>query len=193
VVQRAISCPFSFIVAIPEPPFIKVIAIVQEVSAYALRVSFKYRQMGPSIHYGLAGIPFEGDAYAVPGYEFHRSGIKQVFGAMTHAARRFNRLDDLDPSILPAGVKLSKVCRDIEHHHAPIAHRFYCRSGMEVMRMESDIIVGVMLGLRELGIVGLPIHDAVLVREDQADLVEEVMQAVFTQHTGQYSGSKQGC
>jgi hypothetical protein len=147
-------------------------------------VTLDYKQMGPSIHYGLAGIPFEGDAYAMPGYELHRNGIKQVFGAMTHAARRFNRLDDLDLSLLPAGVKLSRVCRDIEQHHAPIAHRFYCRSGMEAMRTESDIIVGVMLELRELGIVGLPIHDAVLVREDQADHVEEVMRAVFTQHAG---------
>jgi hypothetical protein len=147
-------------------------------------VTLDYKQMGPSIHYGLAGIPFEGDAYAVPGYEYHRSGIKRVFGAMTHAAGRFNQLVDLDPGSLPAGVKLSKVCRDIEQHHALIADRFYCRSGMEAMRTESDIIVGVMLELRGLGIVGLPIHDAVLVREDQADQVEEVMRAVFTQYTG---------
>ncbi|MFM0303995.1 hypothetical protein PQQ99_28145 [Paraburkholderia sediminicola] len=147
-------------------------------------VTLDYKQMGPSIHYGLAGIPFDGDAYAVPGYEHHRSGIKQVFGAMTHSAGRFNRLDDLDPCSLPAGVQLSKVCRDIEQYHAPIADRFYCRSGMEAMRTESDIIVGVMLELRELGIVGLPIHDAVLVREDQADQVEEVMQGLFAQYTG---------
>ncbi|MFM0347665.1 hypothetical protein [Paraburkholderia sp. RL17-347-BIC-D] len=147
-------------------------------------VTLDYRQMGPSIHYGLAGIPFNGDAYAVPGYERHRSGIKQVFGAMTHAARKFNRLDDLDMSSLPAGVKLTEVCRDIERHHAPIADRFYCRSGMEAMRTESDIIVAVMLELRQRGIVGLPIHDAVLVSEDQADQAEEVMLAMFTQHTG---------
>lgn len=147
-------------------------------------VTLDYKQMGPSIHYGLAGIPFEGDAYAVPGYEYHRDGIKKVFGAMTHTARRFNRLDDLDASLLPAGAKLSKVCGDIERHHAPIVDRFYCRSGMGAMRTESDIMVGVMLELRELGIVGLPIHDAVLVREDQADQVEDVMKAVFTLHTG---------
>lgn len=147
-------------------------------------MTLDYKQMGPSIHYGLAGIPFSGDAYAVPGYEFHRAGIKRVFGAMTHAAHRFNRLDDLDPLALPAGVKLSKVCRDIEKHHALIADRFYCGSGMEAMRTESDIIVGVMLELREWGIVGLPIHDAVLVREDQADQVEEVMRALFTHYTG---------
>ncbi|WP_321784705.1 hypothetical protein [Paraburkholderia sp. J94] len=147
-------------------------------------VTLDYKQMGPSIHYGLAGIPFSGDAYAVPGYEFHRAGIKKVFGAMTHARRRFNRLEDLDPLALPAGVKLSKACQDIERHHALIADRFYCRSGMEAMRTESDVIVGVMLELRARGIVGLPIHDAVLVREDQADQVDEVMRALFTQHTG---------
>ncbi|HIH2758858.1 TPA: hypothetical protein ACYLM8_005777 [Burkholderia lata] len=149
-------------------------------------VTLDYKQMGPSIHYGLEGIPFAGDAYAIPGYELHRAGIKKVFGAMTHAGSRFNRLDDLDAGALPAGAKLSKVCRDIETYHAPIAHRFYCRSGMEAMRMESDIIVGVMLELKAVGVVGLPIHDAVLVREDEANLVEDVMRSVFTQHAGSY-------
>ncbi|WP_321808872.1 hypothetical protein [Burkholderia sp. BCC1993] len=147
-------------------------------------VTLDYKQMGPSIHYGLEGIPFAGDAYAVPGYEFHRAGIKKVFGAMTHAGNRFNRLDDLEAGALPTGASLSRVCRDIETYHAPIAHRFYCRSGMEAMRTESDVIVGVMLELRALGIVGLPIHDAVLVKEDEAGLVEDVMRLVFTQHTG---------
>ncbi|MCW3609970.1 hypothetical protein [Burkholderia cenocepacia] len=147
-------------------------------------VTLDYKQMGPSIHYGLEGIPFVGDAYAIPGYELHRTGIKKVFGAMTHAGGRFNQLDDLEAAALPAGATLSKVCRDIETYHAPIAHRFYCRSGMEAMRMESDIIVDVMLELKERGVVGLPIHDAVLVRKDEADLVENVMRSVFTQHTG---------
>lgn len=147
-------------------------------------VTLDYRQMGPSIHYGLEGISFVGDAYAVPGYEFHRAGIKKVFGAMTHAGNRFNQLDGLEAGALPAGASLSRVCRDIEAYHAPIAHRFYCRSGMEAMRTESDIIVGVMLELTALGIVGLPIHDAVLVMEDEADSVEDVMRSVFIQHTG---------
>ncbi len=147
-------------------------------------VTLDYKQMGPSIHYGLEGIPFSGDAYAVPGYEFHRAGIKKVFGAMTHAGSRFNRLNDLEAVALPAGASLSRVCRDIEAYHAPIAHRFYCRSGMEAMRTESDIIVAVMLELRALEIVGLPIHDAVLVGESYAALVEDVMRSVFAQHTG---------
>ncbi len=147
-------------------------------------VTLDYKQMGPSIHYALAGIMFTGDAYAVPGYETYRPGIKKLFGAMTHAGCRFNRLDDLEADALPAGANLSQVCRDIEACHKPISHRFYCRSGMEAMRTESDIIVGVVLELRALGIVGLPIHDAVLVREDEAELAEEVMCSVFAQHTG---------
>ncbi len=52
--------------------------------------------------------------------------------------------------------------------------------------MESDIIVGVMLEMKAMGVVGLPIHDAVLVREDEANLVEDVMRSVFTQHAGSY-------
>lgn len=147
-------------------------------------VTLDYKQMGPTIHYGLAGLRLGMDAYAVPGYEFHRQGIKKVFGAMTQARSRFNRLDDLDMRLLPGGVTVSKVCRDIEAYHAPIASRFYCASGMEAMRTESNILVDVLMELRRLGIAALPIHDAVRVREDQAETVAETMREVFHRHTG---------
>ena len=41
-----------------------------------------------------------------------------------------------------------------------------------------------LLDLKEQGIVGLPIHDAVLVPASSSELVREVMEKVFEDHTG---------
>ncbi|MCY0856437.1 hypothetical protein [Cupriavidus sp. D39] len=142
-----------------------------------------FSQMGPRIIYGMAGMPFIGDAYAVPSLLKHRSLVKQVFGAMTHVGSRFNRLEDIS-SPLPDGMSMSRVCKAIEDHNTPIADYFYRRAGMEAMRVESNIIVDILLALRDKGVVALPVHDALVVREDLADEAEAAMLAMFKLHTG---------
>jgi hypothetical protein len=56
--------------------------------------------------------------------------------------------------------------------------------GMQLFRNESDILVDVLLTLKTQGIVGLPIHDAVVVRDDNSDKAKAVMKQVFREHTG---------
>ena len=50
---------------------------------------------------------------------------------------------------------------------------------MQLFRKESDILVDVLLTLKTQGIVALPIHDAVVVRDDNSDKAEAVMKKVF--------------
>ncbi len=52
------------------------------------------------------------------------------------------------------------------------------------MRKESDILIDVLLALKKQQITALPIHDAVLVRHDNAQQAREVMVRVFQGHTG---------
>ena len=56
--------------------------------------------------------------------------------------------------------------------------------GMQLFREESDILVDVLEALRSVGIVALPIHDAVVVRDDNSDKAKAVMKKVFKEHTG---------
>ena len=56
--------------------------------------------------------------------------------------------------------------------------------GMQLFRKESDILIDVLETLRSEGIVALPVHDAVVVRDDNADKAEAVMKQVFREHTG---------
>jgi hypothetical protein len=55
---------------------------------------------------------------------------------------------------------------------------------MQLFREESDILVDVLEALRSVGIVALPIHDAVVVRDDNSDKAKAVMKQVFREHTG---------
>ena len=56
--------------------------------------------------------------------------------------------------------------------------------GMQLFRKESDILVDVLLTLKTQGITALPIHDAVVVRDDKSDIAKATMQKVFKDHTG---------
>jgi len=56
--------------------------------------------------------------------------------------------------------------------------------GMQLFRKESDILVDVLETLRSEGIVALPIHDAVVVRDNNSHKAKAVMKQVFREHTG---------
>ena len=56
---------------------------------------------------------------------------------------------------------------------------------MQLFRKESDILVDVLETLRSEGIVALPVHDAVVVRDDISDKAKAVMKAGLSrEHTG---------
>jgi hypothetical protein len=56
--------------------------------------------------------------------------------------------------------------------------------GFQLQRVESDILVAVLLTCLERGVVVLPIYDAVLCRASCADEVEQVMLEAFRAITG---------
>jgi hypothetical protein len=56
--------------------------------------------------------------------------------------------------------------------------------GMQLFRKESDILVSVLVALKDKGIVALPIHDAVVVTTERSEETKEIMKRVFRAHTG---------
>lgn len=59
-----------------------------------------------------------------------------------------------------------------------------CNMGMQLFRKESDILVDVLLKLKAQSVVALPIHDAVLVADEDKETAVRVMKEVFKKHTG---------
>ena len=52
------------------------------------------------------------------------------------------------------------------------------------MRLESDILVDVLLSLKAKGITALPIHDAILVNANYEAKAQEVMKEEFRRKVG---------
>lgn len=147
-------------------------------------VCMDFGQMAARILYGLAGarVP-PGDLYAIPGYERWRDGIKKLFNAMQNVHGI--------PQVKPKGTAkllpnrpVREMTEAILSYHAPIAPLLRTMIGPKVMRIESDIIVDVLLRLQEQAIVALPIHDAVVVPKSSREAVHSTMADVFRKRTG---------
>ena len=70
-----------------------------------------------------------------------------------------------------------------KRYHLGIAHKFFVGIGHYLQYLESQILIMVLLGLKELGIHALPIHDAVVVGKAWVDMSKELMEQVFQDMT----------
>ncbi|WP_315742424.1 MULTISPECIES: hypothetical protein [unclassified Bradyrhizobium] len=79
-------------------------------------------------------------------------------------------------SLFPEGTKPSRVVASIEARHAAIAAEWFGRGrGLELHRLESDILVAVLLRLIDLKISALPLHDSVIVARSHGEAAWGVM------------------
>ena len=140
--------------------------------------------MGPKILYGLCRTrPTTEDCYRVPGYERYRSGIKKVFNAMTFADKQMTRFPKSVKQMFKGDTRFQEVSDAIQSCHSGIAYKFYVGIGHYLQYLESQILIKVLLGLKDLGIHALPIHDAVLVGKAWVDMSKELMEQVFLDMT----------
>ena len=72
----------------------------------------------------------------------------------------------------------------IEKKHPMIFPLMTSGIGMQLFRIEADILVNVLEALRAKGIVALPVHDAVIVADEDKDTTLMIMKEVFKDHTG---------
>ena len=145
-----------------------------------------YGQMAIRLAYSLAKAPihFE-DAYTLDRKtDSAREVIKRLMNIMLNAPTTKTWAV---PKRLSAMQKDSDFQRnlisEIKEFHKPIAHLFGGQYGMKFMFLESEILIDVLLDLNSKGIVGLPIHDCILVKESAQKIAKEVMLRVFKQHT----------
>ena len=148
-------------------------------------VELDYGQMNPRILYGLCGAPPpEGDAYAIPGFLDHRSGVKKIMNAMLFASQRLSRMPKGVRKAFDERHRVEEVMVAIEAAHPAITSCFFTGIGHEAQFTESQVLVDVLLTLRDLGIPALPVHDSVIVGKSNQDKVREVMLSSFLKGTG---------
>lgn len=146
--------------------------------------SIDFGQLGPRVLYGMAGqAPPEGDLYAVPGLEGHRPGVKRLFNAMIFATKPLLRKPKETADLLP-NMSLPELEGRIGAAHPALVPLFGRGVGHRVHRVESDILIRVLLSLETQGIPALPIHDAILLPRQYVAEGERTMLQAFRERAG---------
>lgn len=146
-------------------------------------IELDYGQMSPRIIYGMCKAePDQEDLYALPGYEDHRAGIKKIMNAMLFSTKPLNRFPRGLREKFMERHRIADVCEAIMTAHAPIKHLFCRGIGHKAQFIESEVMVDVLLTLRDKGITALPIHDAIIIGNSHEEEATEVMLSRFQHH-----------
>jgi hypothetical protein len=144
-----------------------------------------YGQMGLRLLYAQAGVQPEGDdLYYIPCLGYAREGVKGLINAAIS--------NDKPQVRMPKGVRdgfekfitYGQAWKTIEARHHPIKHLFFKGLGLKLQVQEADIMVALLLALRDQGITALPIHDCVLVPVSRRDEAKSLMLCTFKEMTG---------
>ena len=153
-------------------------------------VELDYGQMSLMLLYAEADaqddIP-QGDLYDLSGYGIPvvcRAGIKKTLQAIINSPTLPTRLPKGARKYIPSKISLQDILSAIQNKHSKVYMLMTSNIGMQLFRKESDILVAVMKALKEKSVVALPIHDAVLVADEDKETTQEVMKEVFRDITG---------
>jgi len=164
-----------------------------------------YSSMFTRLAYGRLGVePPQGDLYAIPGAEGHRSGIKMAMNCFlfdTHHRRGWpmemgvgvgddEAADNGEvpaaeyKARLPAGWTVGRTRKAILGHHPGLVEGFGEGLGYSLMHQEAEVLLAVLEDLMRRGIIGLGLHDGLLVPQSRAEEVLRSMSTIATDITG---------
>jgi hypothetical protein len=153
-------------------------------------IELDYGQMSLLLLYARAQaqdhVP-SGDLYDLSEYGIPaecRKGIKKVMQAIINSPEIPRRLPKGSRKHFPSRINLKDILRAVEKKHPVIFPLMTSGIGMQLFREESDILVDVLEALRSVGIVALPVHDAVIVMDEHKQTTITIMKKVFKDHTG---------
>lgn len=135
-------------------------------------VSLDFAQMAVHLAYAKVGAtPPDSDLYAHPW--FPREGVKRVLTAMLAASAPFRRMPQGCRQYFRKGVSVDDVVSELARRHYPLAPLFFRDNSLDLMNLESQIVVKALLSLKARGVVALPVHDCVLVAEGALQAARE--------------------
>ena len=151
-------------------------------------VELDYGQVSLAILYGIAGKPPPaGDLYDLSAEGIpidYRKGVKKVIQSLINSSKVPRRMPKGVRKLIPSRYGIKDILKAVARKHPAIYAQMTSGIGMQLFRKESDILVDVLLALKTQGIVALPTHDAVVVRDDNSDKTKAVMKDIFLGHTG---------
>jgi hypothetical protein len=151
-------------------------------------VECDYGQMSLMLLYAEAGErPPEGDLYDLSAHGIPadcRKGIKKVIQAIINSPKLPTRMPGGARKHFPRKYTVKKVVEAVRQKHGLVFDLMTSNAGLRLFRKESDILVEVLLELKNQGIVALPIHDGLLVSDEDREKTTQTMINVFKKQTG---------
>lgn len=147
--------------------------------------SVDYGQLFVRLAYQQARVePPEGDLYDIFGDGSCRAGVKRLVNSMLFRPGALNRWPKDTRPLFPADMKLATIREAIHAKHPGLADIFGTEAGYRFMSTESEALIFVLRSLRREGVYALPLHDAVLVAQSQADIALEAMTVGVRENLG---------
>ena len=125
-------------------------------------------------HLGL--LSPEGDLYALPGLEDHRDAVKVLVSALLFDQYTRTTWPQDAEEELPAGWTVPEMRRAILERHPQLCPAFGTGLGLHLMNTESRVLMDTLDDLRCRNIVGLGLHDGLLVPASRAGEVKTVLE-----------------
>lgn len=114
----------------------------------------------------------------------YRTAAKQLVSAMISSRSELTRRPKKFEPLLPPRAHIKTLANNIKRRHPEIAHLFGQDMSGRLMHIESEILLEVLRRCRAEGLIALPVHDAVIVRESHAHDAKRIMLAAFHHVTG---------
>jgi hypothetical protein len=150
-----------------------------------------YKQIAPRILYGVAGAkPPDGDLYDIPQFANHplkplyRDGFKTLLNTLLFIDKPIKSKPKNTSHLLPSNHSAQDLAEMLRSYDQPIAPYFESGIGHYLQFLESQILIDVLMRLRDRGIVALPIHDAILIPVSRVIEASDTMTTTFYDHTG---------
>jgi hypothetical protein len=136
-----------------------------------------YRALHAVILYEKRGIKFSGDPYDVDGFD--RGLVKLGFNRALNTKTRYAAVFVIarDAGISRTGA--AELLAAIEKRHEPISGAFFSGVGLRLMRTDSELILGALKAVNNIGFGALPIHDSLIAPARSIGLAEEKMVEAF--------------
>lgn len=143
-------------------------------------VEIDYSAIHPRMLYHMENIEYEGDPYMIGDNSF-RGEYKIVTLISINAQKRGAHVairDALDDAEFPVAENLKQVqilMKNYQEAHKPIEKYLFSGVGLDLQNKDSQIMEKILMRLHEHGILGLPVHDSVIVEKQHYDFLYQVM------------------
>ncbi|MDO9384479.1 MAG: hypothetical protein Q7T86_16635 [Hyphomicrobiaceae bacterium] len=145
-----------------------------------------FRHIHPLLLYGRLGLDLTGDAYEVEGV--NRSIAKRAWNIMINARGEPAATRAVADKLKVEGVyrdfegkerfrEARRILRQVEKRHTAISSEFYTGVGLQLQKLDAEMMLAVLGDCLADGFMSLPVHDSFVVQSTKEDRVREFMDA----------------